>query len=83
MKNKITMSVDDAAKIIHKNPHSVRLGLQQGVFPFGVAIHGETGRWNYSVIAAKVYEYAGITEEEAEKILGGGITDDKLLSGTA
>ena len=60
MKQAITMSVENAAKIIRKNPQNVRLGLQQRVFPFGVAIQKPNGRWTYNIIASKVYEYAGI-----------------------
>lgn len=64
MEQAITMSVEDTAKIIRKNPQNVRLGLQQGVFPFGVAIQKPNGRWTYNIIASKVYEYAGIKESD-------------------
>ena len=64
MEQAITMSVENAAKIIRKNPQNVRLGLQQGAFPFGVAIQKPNGRWTYNIIASKVYEYAGIKQLE-------------------
>ncbi len=59
-----TMSVETTAKIIRKDPQYVRLGLQQGRFPFGTAVQKPNGRWTYSIIAPKVYEYAGIKEGE-------------------
>ncbi len=68
MERAITMSVEDTARIIRKNPQNVRLGLQQGVFPFGVAIRKPDGRFTYNIIAKKVYEYAGINN--------GGITNE-------
>lgn len=64
MKNKsgITMSCEKAARIIGKNTQLVRIGLQQGRFPFGTAIQKPDGRWTYHIIASKVYEYAGIKQ---------------------
>ena len=35
-----TISIEDAAKILGKNPQFVRLGLQQGTLPFGAAVRG-------------------------------------------
>ncbi len=59
-----TISVETAAKIIRKDPQYVRLGLQQGRFPFGTAIQKPNGRWTYNIIEPKVYEYAGINMKE-------------------
>lgn len=63
-----TMSVEIAAKIIGKAPQYVRLGLQQGRFPFGVAIQKPNGRWTYNIIASKVYEYANININSQETV---------------
>lgn len=57
-----TMSPATAGKIIKMRPQSIRLGLQQGRFPFGTAVQKPNGRWTYNIIAKKVYEYAGIEE---------------------
>ena len=62
-----TMSVEIAAKIIRKDPQYVRLGLQQGRFPFGTAVQKPNNRWTYSIIAPKVYEYAGIKTQEGDE----------------
>lgn len=59
-----TMSPAEAGKIIKMRAQSIRLGLQQGRFPFGVAVQKPNGRWTYNIIASKVYEYAGIGKEE-------------------
>lgn len=66
MKRAKTMSVENAAKIIRKDPQYVRLGLQQGRFPFGTAIQKPNNRWTYNIIAPKVYEYAGIEVKEGD-----------------
>ena len=51
-----TMSPAEAGKIIKMRAQSIRLGLQQGRFPFGVAVQKPNGRWTYNIIASKVYE---------------------------
>lgn len=57
------LSPEQTGKIIKMRPQAVRLGLQQQRFPFGVAVQKPNGRWTYNIIASKVYEYAGIKEE--------------------
>ena len=62
-----TISPAEAGKIIKMRPQSIRLGLQQGRFPFGTAIQKPNGRWTYNIIESKVYEYAGIKEEKSNE----------------
>lgn len=57
------MSPEETGRLIKMRAQSVRLGLQQGRFPFGVAVQKPNGRWTYNIIASKVYEYAGIRKE--------------------
>lgn len=59
-----TMSPTDVGTMLRIRPQSVRLGLQQGRFPFGTAIQKPNGRWTYNIIKSKVYEYAGIIEQK-------------------
>lgn len=60
MGKKSEMTTREAAKIIHKTPQFVRLGLQQQRLPFGTAVQKPDGKWSYDIIPKKVYEYEGI-----------------------
>lgn len=52
--------VSDAAKILGMNHNTVRKGLQQGVFPWGYAIHTSEHRWVYFINANRFSEIEGI-----------------------
>jgi len=52
--------VSDAAKILGMNHNTVRKGLQQGVFPWGYAIHTSEHRWVYFINAKRFGEIEGI-----------------------
>lgn len=52
------MKVSECAKLLDKSPQFVRIGLQRGVLPFGVAIK-MSSRWTYHISEEKVYEYLG------------------------
>lgn len=43
------LSVADVAKLLHKHKHTISLGLQQGVFPWGYAIKTSENRWSYFI----------------------------------
>ena len=62
MAHNLTISVEDAAKIIEKNPQYIRFGLQQGRLPFGSAVQKPNGKWSYNIIKSKLLEYAGVNE---------------------
>lgn len=51
------MPVVEAAEILGINPQLLRLGLQQGRFPFGTAIQTSKRRWSYYVNRRKFFEY--------------------------
>lgn len=57
------MSPEETGRLIKMRAQSVRLGLQQGRFPFGTAVQKPDGRWTYNIIKSKVYEYAGLSLE--------------------
>lgn len=53
MNSKLT--VKEAAALMGVTPQFLRLGLQQGRLPFGVAVKFK--RWSYYINPAKFYEY--------------------------
>lgn len=57
------MTPEEAGRIIGKPAQFVRVGLQQGRLPFGVAVK-MSKRWSYHIVPAKVYEYMGGSSEE-------------------
>lgn len=54
------LKVADAAKMLGMNQNTVRKGLQQGVFPWGYAIHTSESGWAYFINAARFAEIEGI-----------------------
>ena len=55
------ITVTAAAKVMHKDPMFVRIGLQRGILPFGVAIkkdeHGK--QYDYYISPKLFTEYTG------------------------
>jgi len=58
------MTVTECARLLNKSPQFVRIGLQQGLLPFGVALKINGDKYTYHISEAKVYEYLGIKKEE-------------------
>ena len=54
-----------AAKLLGINHQSLRLGLQQGRFPWGYAIHTSENRWVYFINAKKFAEIEGVPYERS------------------
>lgn len=54
------LDVTIAAKLLGMNHNTVRKGLQQGVFPWGYAIHTSENRWAYFINAKRFAEIEGI-----------------------
>ncbi len=54
------MEVEKAAELLQMNHVTVRKGLQQGVFPWGYAIHTSEHRWVYFINAKRFAEIEGI-----------------------
>lgn len=55
------LDVAIAAKLMGMNHNTIRKGLQQGVFPWGYAIHTSENRWTYFINAARFAEIEKIT----------------------
>ena len=54
------LDVTKAAKLMGMNHNTVRKGLQQGVFPWGYAVHTSDNRWSYFINAKRFAEVEGI-----------------------
>ena len=53
-----TLSVEETAKILNVFPQYIRIGLQNGRFPFGVAVKREKSQhWNYLIIKSKLEKF--------------------------
>lgn len=55
-----TMTLHEAAELMHKHTHTIALGLQQGVFPWGYAVHTSKHRWSYFINAKRFAEIEGV-----------------------
>ena len=55
------LAIPKAAKLMGMNHNTVRKGLQQGVFPWGYAVHTSDNRWSYFINAKRFAEVEGIT----------------------
>lgn len=55
-----TLTVHEVAKLMHKHTNTIALGLQQGVFPWGYAIHTSEHRWSYFINARRFAEIEGV-----------------------
>lgn len=65
-----TYSAAEAAEILraagmHISAETVRLGLEQGVFPFGLVVHSSEGKPRCYVFAGKLHSW--MQEMEGEK----------------
>lgn len=51
------MLVSEAAKKLDMNPQTLRLALQQGLFPFGVAVKTSENRYTYKIFTKRLEKY--------------------------
>lgn len=59
------ITVNEAAKIMGKDPQLIRLCLRDKVLPFGFAVKKEgSSRWNYYISPKLFNEYVGGKENE-------------------
>ena len=65
MKKKL--SIKEVAKEMNKSEQFVRVGLQNGVFPFGTAVK-LSNRYSYHISPQKFYEYMGKEYQNEEEI---------------
>lgn len=58
------MRVEEVAKLLDTTPATIRIGLQQGVFPFGAAFKTDdkNKHYKYVLYPEKVREYCGKQE---------------------
>ncbi len=49
--------MEEAAKVLDMNPQTLRLALQQGLFPFGVAVKTSEKRYTYKIFPKRMEEY--------------------------
>lgn len=59
------MKIKEVAKALGKSEHTIRRGLQLGVYPFGTAfkVNEENETYNYTLYPEKVREYIGGKQE--------------------
>ena len=60
---KNNMTVEEASKLMGVGRQFVRVGLQQGIFPFGYAVQISKGRFTYFISRQKFLEHTGIKGE--------------------
>lgn len=63
------MTVTECAKLLDKSPQFVRIGLQRGLLPFGVAIRISGNKYTYHIADQKVYEYLGLENTTKNDII--------------
>lgn len=51
------MTVDEAAKLLEMNTQTLRLALQQGLMPFGVAVKTSPNRYTYKIFPKRLERY--------------------------
>lgn len=58
------MLVSEAAKKLDMNTQTLRLALQQGLFPFGVAVKTSENRYTYKIFKNRLEKYLEGTDYE-------------------
>lgn len=54
------VTIEQAARALRTSKDTVKLGLQQGVFPWGYAVQTESG-WTYIINGGKLEQVEGVT----------------------
>lgn len=54
------ITVKAAARCLGKSEQFVRIGLQRGLLPFGLAVPGTGENWNYDIRPEKFRDYVGV-----------------------
>jgi len=62
------MIVEEAAKRLQMNPQTLRLALQQRLFPFGVAVKTSENRYTYKIFETRLEKYLEARDYEKESI---------------
>ena len=63
------MKIAEVAEMLDTTPLTIRIGLQKGVFDFGVAFkrRADSKNYTYIIYPEKLREYCGFKEDEKEK----------------
>lgn len=56
----IKMTTKLAAQLMHKSERFIRIGLQEGRFPWGYAVQTSPNKWTYFISVKKFTEFTGI-----------------------
>lgn len=51
------MLVEEAAKALEMSPQTLRLALQQGLLPFGIAVKTSPNRYTYKIFPERLDKY--------------------------
>lgn len=51
------MKVEEAAKLVEMNTQTLRLALQQGLLPFGIAVKTSEHRYTYKIFEKRLERY--------------------------
>ena len=54
------LSIERAAELMEVSQQYVRIGIQQGILPFGCAVKVSGSRYTYYISPKKFTEYTGI-----------------------
>lgn len=65
--DKQRITVAEAARVMGKSLQFIRIGLQRGLLPFGVALETKKGRFSYYISPSKFSEFTGIPMEELNR----------------
>lgn len=58
------LPIREAARLMGKDPQYVRVAIQRGMLPFGIAIKGTGDRYSYYISRKQFEEYTGINVTE-------------------
>jgi hypothetical protein len=51
------LKVEEAAKLLSMNPQTLRLALQQGLLPIGIAVKTSPNRYTYEIFPKRLQRY--------------------------
>lgn len=61
------MNIKEVAQALGKSEHTIRVGLQRGIYPFGTAFKLEgSSTYNYTLYPEKIREFIGGKQNEKE-----------------
>ena len=73
------MLVEEAAKALEMNPQTLRLALQQGLLPFGIAVKTSPNRYTYKIFPERLEKYVKGCDYETPVNRGNDVTTPNWL----